>query len=359
MASRSAALRVSFDIKPFPFFLLRAIIHKSNLSVPESLMNLKRFFLRLGQFILLTLLFLVCYILGALIFPVPLPAGVVAEPGPLPQGMDMLVIGAANVLIFMLILLNTRWHGWKLFLAVAISYYGLQTFMGQIETWYFLTDLTVSPGALPMLFLMGTTVPLLFVPLAMLILGKWKKPQGEPAAMTLAYPASPWKAQWIVKAAILALTYSLLYFLAGYFIAWQNPELVAFYNGVDTGSFFKQMQFNFANDPAIVPFQLFRGLLWALFALPVVRLMKGRSPWLIALAVGLIMSVPLNIAQILSNPLIPLNSVRISHMIETASSTFVYGLIVTCLLHRAHRSWAELLGQERKGGTKPLAAKPA
>ncbi len=320
-------------------------------------MHIKRLFLRLGQFLALTLLFLVFYIMGALVFPVPLPQGVVSEPGPFPQGVDMLVIGAANVLIIMLVLLNTRWHGWKLYLATAVAYYGLQTFMGQMETWYFLTNLTVSPGALPMLFLMGLPVAVLFIPLAMLILGKWK-PGADLAAMTLAYPASPWKAQWIVKGAILAFTYALLYFLAGYYIAWQNPELVAFYNGVDTGSFFKQMQFNLANDPVIVPFQLFRGLLWALFALPVVRLMRG-SPWFVAVVVGLLMSVPLNIAHILANPLMPVSSVRISHMIETASSTFLFGLIVTCMLHRAHRSWADLMGQQKVGDAIPLSKEPA
>jgi len=324
-------------------------------------MNMKRSLVRLGQFVALTVLFLIIYIAGALIFPVPLPQGITAEPGPLPAGMDMLVIGAANVLIIMLILLNTRWYGWKLYLAMAVSYYGLQTFMGQIETWYFLTSLTVSDKMLPMLFLMGTTVPVLFIPLAMLILGKWKQTPGtarqEPVEMTLKYPASPWKAQWIVKAVILAFTYALLYFLAGYFIAWQNPDVVAYYNGVDTGSFFKQMQLNLANDRTLLPFQLFRGLLWALFALPVIRLMKG-SPWLIAVAVGLLVSVPLNISHILANPLMPSNSVRMSHMVETVSSTFVYGMIATCMLHRTHRSWNDLMGQKRAGGKVTPASKP-
>ncbi len=41
--------------------------------------------------------------------------------------------------------------------------------------------------------------------------------------------------------------------------------------------------------------------------------------------VGLLFSVPQNIGHILPNPLIPIASVRLSHMIETASSTFVFG----------------------------------
>jgi hypothetical protein len=55
--------------------------------------------------------------------------------------------------------------------------------------------------------------------------------------------------------------------------------------------------------------------------------------WQTALIVGLALSVPQNIGHILPNPLIPLNSVRISHLIETASSTFIFGVIMTWLLY--------------------------
>ncbi|MEW6405891.1 MAG: hypothetical protein AB1649_29210 [Chloroflexota bacterium] len=35
--------------------------------------------------------------------------------------------------------------------------------------------------------------------------------------------------QWMWKLAAIALAYLILYWCAGYFIAWQNPELRAFY----------------------------------------------------------------------------------------------------------------------------------
>jgi len=44
-------------------------------------------------------------------------------------------------------------------------------------------------------------------------------------------------------------------------------------------------------------------------------------------------ALPQNIGHILPRPLIAVNSVRISHLIETASSTFIFGLIVTWLLY--------------------------
>jgi hypothetical protein len=45
------------------------------------------------------------------------------------------------------------------------------------------------------------------------------------------------------------------------------------------------------------------------------------------------LSLPQNIGHILPNSLIPLSSVRMSHLLETASSTFVFGVIVTWLLY--------------------------
>jgi hypothetical protein len=73
-------------------------------------------------------------------------------------------------------------------------------------------------------------------------------------------------------------------------------------------------------------------LVWVAGALPVI--FGSRLPkWQTALVLGLMLSVPQNIGHLMPNPLIPLNSVRISHLIETASSTFVFGLIVTWLLY--------------------------
>ena len=79
-------------------------------------------------------------------------------------------------------------------------------------------------------------------------------------------------------------------------------------------------------------FQLLRTLIWVAGAWLIIR--GSRLPrWQTALIVGLMLSVPQNIGHLIPNPVIPLNSVRISHMIETASSTFIFGLIVAWLLY--------------------------
>ena len=70
----------------------------------------------------------------------------------------------------MLVLLSSRWVGWKLALATIFSYLGVTTVMAQIETAYFLSGLTLPPALLPRLVLMGLLTAVIFIPLAVVIL---------------------------------------------------------------------------------------------------------------------------------------------------------------------------------------------
>ncbi|MFC1997755.1 hypothetical protein ACFLXI_09180, partial [Chloroflexota bacterium] len=226
------------------------------------------------------------------------------------------------------------------------------TFMSQIETWYFLSGLTVGPETLRGLFLFGIPTALLYTPLAVLILGKWKGP--ERTLSESEYPAIPVR-QWIWKFALIGFIYVILYYLAGYFIAWQNPALVAFYGGEDPGSIFAQLANTLEANPSFLGFQFVRGMLFALFALPVIW-MRRDHPIEAALMVAVLLSVPFNIGHILPNPLMPDASVRFSHMIETASSNFIFGLIIGWLLHRKHTSLRDLFGRKHVVVPQPAEA---
>ena len=306
-------------------------------------MKIKTLLLRLLQFVLLTILFAFIYVTSSTPLAPFLPPLSSAEPGLIPSPFDFLLVSAVQALVIMIILLSSRRHGWRLALAAGFAYYGVTTVMAQIEAWYFLSNLTLPPGLLPWMFVVGLATAFIFIPLAVLILWKVRKPAaGAPEDTRM--PAR----QWAWKLAVLAVAYLLLYFGAGYFIAWQNPELRAFYHGANPANFFQAMANNWQNDPVLFPFQIGRSLLWVLFALPVLRLTRG-SAWYKALVVGLLLGVPMNIGHILTNPLIPAASVRFSHMIETSSSTFIMGLAIAWLLHRRHTSLADLFGIQPAG----------
>ena len=302
-------------------------------------MSFKKFFSYTLRFILIFILVTVFYVIGSGVLAGKLPtAG--AEPGLVPDEIGLILICLAETVTISSLILTSRWSGWKLVILLPLAYYGATTFIMQIETWYFLSDLTVSPEVLPLLFLMRMPLCFIAIPLAILILGKGKAQKNDAPNRASVMPVM----QWVWKAAFLAVVYVVLYWSAGYFIAWQNPELRAFYGAPgEIVPFWTHTLTTLQDGSNLFPFQLLRGLLWMLFALPVIRGSKV-NVWWTALLVGMMLALPQNISHILSNPLIPIASVRTSHLIETASSTFVFGLIVTWLLHREHQSLKDLFG---------------
>jgi hypothetical protein len=282
---------------------------------------------RLGA---LYVLFLVCFVIGSLPVASALPDAATSQPGLVSPGAGLLIIALVNVAVVAALILTSRWGGWKLAVSLALAYYGAVTLLPQVETWFFLSSISVDRRLLVRLFLMGVPAAFLFVPAAVWVLGKGRDPRAASPSPALRMPAG----EWIWKLTALAVAYVLLYWGAGYFIAWQNPELRAFYGQPgDALPFFEHTANVLRSDPSIFVFQVFRALLWVLCALPIV--MGSRvGLWPTALLVGLLFSLPQNVGQILANPLMPLASVRHSHMVETASSTFVFGLLVVWLLYK-------------------------
>lgn len=295
------------------------------------------------RFVTLLILFYVCLILGSLAIEGMLPE-IESEPGMVPSNIGMLIFGITNTLLVIVLVLSSRWDGWKLALGLAFAYYGVVTFLSQIETWYFLSNITVGPKLLPRLFIMGLPTAFLFVPLAIWILGKGVTKNKTGQNSVLVIPVR----QWVWKLIIIAASYLALYWCAGYFIAWQNPELRAFYGSPgEVLPFWTHTVNTLKTDPALFPFQILRAILWTLCALIVIRGSKV-NVWLTAVLVGLFFSLPQNVAHIMENPLMPIASMRMSHLIETASSTFIFGMIITWLLHREHKSVQDLFGIKTK-----------
>jgi hypothetical protein len=288
--------------------------------------------LRFG--VLLILYFALFAVDGQIVSPY-LPE-ITAEPGPLPMMTGFWISCVAITLVIMWMIHSSRWHGLKLMAAMSIAYYLVVTVVTQLEAWYFLYGVTIGPELMSRLFLQGLPVAFIFIPLAVMVMGRFRAPKREEVSPETA--PMPLK-EWLWKLGLIYLAYLVLYYAAGYFIAWQNPEVRAFYGspGEDL-PFLQQMWHVFTTDPWLTPYQLVRTLVWVAGALFILR--SSRLPlWQTALVVGLVFSVPQNIGHLMPNPIIPLNSVRISHLIETASSTFVFGVIVTWLLYPAfHRT---------------------
>lgn len=273
--------------------------------------------------IALTSIMFVCFALGSLVLgeqssgQTPEENGAVLAP--------LLAVCLLNTLVLTHVVVRSRWGGWRLVAAVFVVFYGIMTVMSQIESAVFVT--TLPPGMLPRIFLLGVLIAAPFSVLAVPILGKTR----DDAAAGEHNPRLMMPiGDWVWRVAAMVVAYLILYFTFGYFVAWQNPAIREYYGGIDRGSFLAHMSDLLATAFWLVPFQALRGLLWVAIALPVVRMMRGG--WLeTAVAVGLLFAVLMNAQLLLPNPYMP-EAVRMTHLVETASSNFLFGFLVGWLL---------------------------
>ena len=221
----------------------------------------------------------------------------------------MLIVSLINTLVLALVILRSRWYGIKLIAAIFVIHSGVQTFMSQIETLYFIGALKMPLDMVLRVIASGFVRALVFAPLAVWLLGKFRgspEPEEHPR---LRMPQS----EWLKRFAVLAIIYVMVYFLFGYFVAYQWVEAREYYAGT------------FANDLGLPLFQVLRGLMWAALALPIVKMMKGQV-WETCLAIGLVFAWLLASGVVFPNPFMP-TMVRQAHFFELSSSMLTYGVI--------------------------------
>jgi hypothetical protein len=232
----------------------------------------------------------------------------------------MALVALVNTAVISLVITRSGWGGWRLYAATALAWYGVMVLLSQIETAWFAPALGI-PYSVPVAILVNNLpLVLLFTAAAVWAWGK-TRPPAEAFDARERLPQSA--GEWAWKLALVAPIYLGLYFGFGFVVAWQNPALAAMYGGGADPTVF--------NNAYLIPLQIARSALWVLCAVPIIRMTRGPL-WQVALLVGLFYALPMNIAHAIPNPIMPDATVRLSHFIETATSNFIFGLIVTWLL---------------------------
>ena len=275
------------------------------------------------RFVAVSILYFVCFVVvsGALLST----PGQQQTPAEATAALSALfLVSLINAAVWTYVILRSRWTSWKLIVTVLLVSYGVNTVMPQIETAYFITRLP--PGMLPRLFLAGLIIAAVFAPLAVLILGK-AKAQPTETTRTPKVKASP--TEWLLKLSLIVVAYLVIYFTFGYFIAWKNEAVRAFYGGTDPGNIITHLANLLRDEPLLFLLQVVRALLWTAIAWPVIKMMKGEW-WESGLAVALLFAVMTSLL-LLPNPLMPAE-VRMAHLLETATSNFLFGWLVVLIL---------------------------
>ena len=266
-------------------------------------------------------------VIAAIVLPTPQPETSNADN--VNTFLALIAISFLNTIVMTYVVLRSRWSGWKLVLTLTMVIFGVTTLMPQIETVVFVRSLP--EGFVARLFVLGFVFSAIFAPLAVLILGKYRSEETSQAQLRLQLSVG----QWSLRLALIALIYVVVYFTFGYFIAWRSPAVRAYYGGTDPGSFLLQIRSVLRETPWLPALQILRGLLWAILAIPVIRMMKGQW-WEAGLAVALLFGVVMNTQLLLPNPLMPYE-VRMMHLLETATSNFLFGWVLVWLLIKKGR----------------------
>jgi hypothetical protein len=276
----------------------------------------------------LTVVYFICFAaVSAALLPAPSEQPTTDQAGAALVGL--LAVSLLNTLVLGYVILRSRWAGWKLVLTIFFAFYGVMTVMPQIETAFFVTRLP--PGMLPRLFLSGAVIAALVSPLAVLILGKRRS---NPTESSRHSRLDMTVGEWVGKLSLIVIAYLTIYFTFGYFIAWKSAAVRTYYGGSDPGSFLAQMRSVLRDTPLLVPLQAARAILWTVIVVPVIRMMKGQW-WEAGLAVALLFAV-MSSQLLLPNPLMP-QAVRTVHLLETATSNFLFGWLIVLIL-RGYRA---------------------
>lgn len=275
----------------------------------------------IGRCLLISIGAMLCWILGfglsQALFKVPLPE----------TGEDA---SKTLTLLFLMILLeigvllwaHRQLSGSKMqrFLVISTLLFGIQFVLSQIEAWAFQSAVGMSSEELlqtvvgGFLFALGVSALLVFA----------QKRKVQTASGSSLIQLSIGKILLLV-----VVVYPLLYWLAGYFIAWQFQAIRHYYTGAASNEGMVAGFLGFFKD-GLYFLQVGRAFLWFLLAWPFLKHFRGNKLQG-ALMLGALFSV-LHCAQLLlPNPFMPAD-IRYPHLLETASSTFIWGFVVAWML---------------------------
>lgn len=250
----------------------------------------------------------------AFLFWLPIPG--IRESSEAGKLMYWLLAAFLDTLVIGYMIVNSKWGGWKLVLAVFVIFYGITTFLSQIETLVFLTyfEEIIPPEMVPRFFVDGFIVAAVFSPIAVVVHGKTEEgPRGHVGEFSLPLRT------WVWKLMLIGVVYMFIYVAFGALVF--KPL---------AGEAFDEYYANLQLPAWILPFQILRGIVWGLLAIPIVKMIDD---WKKArLAVALLYSVLMASLLLVPNPYMP-DVIRRAHFVEVLTSNFLFGWLVVTILY--------------------------
>lgn len=245
----------------------------------------------------------------------------------------MLVVSTVNTAVVSYAILRAKWRGLMLAGVVALQIFGIQFFISQIETLYFNFGVQMPERLIVAIVIAGFFLAIVFSIVAVAVWGRMRRRVHSsdvdpvagmtPGRFTMAFLL------------LSVLVYPAIYITAGHFIAWQFEDVRMFYTGSAHLAGFGRQLWTFVST-SLYPYQILRGMLWILIALPLIRMLNG-GLWEKSMVVAAMFSCLMSSQLILPNPYMP-GEVAFAHLIETSISNAAWGMIVGFVMSRPYSS---------------------
>jgi len=295
---------------------------------------IKKIAIWIGLSVLMMILWVAGLMIGNMVFPSNLMEMETDSDGT--AGFIFFLVSALNAGIILKLIYKARYAGWKLAGLVFLVSFGIQYFMSQIETVWFNDSLGLPGNGIAAIVLGGAFTLVAFIAIAIWITGKFKY-EPDKSNDTSGFRFS-------VKKILLlsAVIWPLIYFAFGYFVAWQFEEVRLLYSGTaEMDSLLEIMKGNFQSG--LYLFQIFRGFLWVFIGILVLRMARGTKISK-GILLGLLFTILGSSGLLLPNPIMP-EMVRMAHLLETSTSSFIWGFIISWTL------WQPVPGTEMENNT--------
>jgi len=212
------------------------------------------------------------------------------------------------------------WPRVRLFGAIFLALYGVQAVLPYAELLYLGAALPFSLDGFASILVPAFPASALASGAAVLLFAGV-----NPGSDSVSAERSANVASWVWRVSAAGSVYAVLYFLAGMLIVHVHDYAREFYAGVGAE----------INPLTLFLFQIARGAVWALMAMPLLA-SQTTSTWERSNALGAAFAVFVGALLFAENPHLPAQ-MRMLHLIETSVSNFLFGLTAGYLLTRLIR----------------------
>jgi len=273
-----------------------------------------------GTIIVVTIIQIVAFIIATQIIQFG-PGFALTQEEASQSGSILAAISLINSIIIFYFFRRVKNTDYKLLFWFIFTWYGIGTIVQQLDTWYYIDAFPLLNNSLVLkIFLMQFINTILVIPASFFIVSR---KSNDVININIKKVLNLNILKYFL---FISIVYVLLYYLAGYFIAWQFDAIRVHYTGsLDKLSFFDHTLQLIKREPDFFPFHILRGVLWFSFGIPLFMALSKRKKEYYIYSFFLFALLP-SLQLFLPNPLMS-EAVRMGHFIEGFISNGIFGII--------------------------------